>query len=154
MKNQRNAYSDFELSIFFQVSLITKCIFHLASKNAESLNINLNPNQLHVLFTIYHNQGLSQQELAEIVERNKSSIQRTIQSFLKKDLIKLYKDKNDKRKNLIAITPTGEKISLAIKKVIHRTENDIKEILTTEQYEEYLTLTKALAEKLNNKILN
>lgn len=71
----------FANSFYFHVYQINTSIISLTSKLIEDLNLELNPTQLPVLVTIYLREGLTQQELSKTLFRDKSSIQRTIQSF-------------------------------------------------------------------------
>lgn len=137
-----------ENTLFFQVHRINKSIASLASEHIEQLNLDLSPLQLHVLLTIYNHDGLSQQFLAKTLYRDKSSIQRTVQSFIKKEFIFLEPDPNDGRKKIIKTTVKGDEIGALIRDILIKVEEELKELFQSHPYEKHLESIELIADIL------
>lgn len=142
-------FSGAENTLFFQVHRINKSIASLASEHIEQLNLDLSPLQLHVLLTIYNHDGLSQQYLAKVLYRDKSSIQRTIQSFIKKELIYLESNPDDGRKKIIKTTKKGEEIGALIRNILIKVEDELKALFQSHDYDEHLESIKLIADILS-----
>lgn len=70
-------------------------------------NILVTPEQWMVLLSLYHNDGITQQELAARTNRDKPGITRLINNLEKQYLVVRMADKTDRRINLISITKAG-----------------------------------------------
>ena len=64
-----------------------------------------------VLIIVYYRGVLCQQEIANILGRDKSSVQRTIVALVRDGYLKTETDKIDRRRNLITLTGTGYSIT-------------------------------------------
>lgn len=147
-ESSNKIFSGAENTLFFQVHRINKSIASLASEHIEQLNLDLSPLQLHVLLTIYNHDGLSQQFLAKVLYRDKSSIQRTVQSFIKKDLIFLESDPKDARKKIIKTTEKGEEIGALIRNILIKVEDELKDLFQSHEYEKHLESIELIADIL------
>ena len=69
--------------------------------------------QMGVLYFISRNSGkkdMIQQDIAEIMDKNKSAVLRSIDILEQKDFVKRVPAPGDRRKNVIALTEAGKKI--------------------------------------------
>lgn len=140
----------FANSFYFHVYQINTCIISLTSKLIEDLKLELNPTQLPVLVTIYLREGLTQQELSKTLFRDKSSIQRTIQSFLKKGLVQSISDPEDGRRKIIKTTKEGSILGAQIQDVLIKVEKEIQTLLEVEgDYSTPFRSIKTIATILN-----
>ena len=105
----------------------------------EDLSFGLYP----LLITISHNEGIIQEQLAQIFHLNESTITRNLKKLEDKGLIEKVKDK---RKKIIKITPKGEKTA---RKVMDFDEKWDKQLnLTDEEYEYFLKILRKITEDL------
>lgn len=84
--------------------------------------------------------GLVQNELAFITNRNKTTLTRLINSMEKKNLVARIPSKNDSRKNLIFLTKNGKELFLKIKPVILQCIEKMQAGLTKEEKEFFIEI--------------
>lgn len=100
-----------EQSVIFHLGHLTKIVNNKANHIFQNAGYQVRIEQVPVLMTLYYNGNLSQQELANLVGRDKSSIQRTVVTLCKNRLIKIDSDWADKRKNIVVLTDSGRQLS-------------------------------------------
>lgn len=79
-------------------------------KNFRNANLEITIEQWTVLYHLWKEDCLSQQELCTRTYRDKPSITRLIDNLEKQKLVKRALHKNDKRINLICLTEAGKKL--------------------------------------------
>lgn len=67
--------------------------------------------QLHILMCVHEQGVVCQQEIADILRRDKSSVQRSVVILKENGLIEITKCKSDKRRNLLSLTDLGRDVS-------------------------------------------
>ncbi|MGQ1947561.1 MarR family winged helix-turn-helix transcriptional regulator [Geofilum sp. OHC36d9] len=73
-------------------------------------NVDLCLGQYIMLAQIYLNESVSQQELADHLQADKSAVMRQINTLIEKDYVKRRVNQQDKRKKNLILTPGGHKI--------------------------------------------
>lgn len=91
-----------EIAVYVNIlnSRIKKCFFDKLQENG----INITPEQFLVLDILWEEQPLSQQKIADIIQKDKNSVTKIIDSLEKKNLVQRVVDKNDRRINKIELT--------------------------------------------------
>lgn len=79
-----------------------------------------------------------QKDMAEFLGKDKSSILRLIDSLEEKNLIRRVVDKNDRRKNYLMVTKTGERVIKAYQEIGSGMISEIQEGLTETQLQNFL----------------
>ena len=69
--------------------------------------INMTPEQYLVMDILWDKQSISQQQIADIIKKDKNSVTKFIDSLEKNNLVKRTVDKSDRRVNKIELTPQG-----------------------------------------------
>ncbi|GAA4307259.1 MarR family winged helix-turn-helix transcriptional regulator [Compostibacter hankyongensis] len=64
---------------------------------------------LEIIGLLWRQDGINQQEIADIVSKDKSSVTYLINSLVKRDLVKRVENKDDRRNKQIYLTPRGRK---------------------------------------------
>ena len=77
-------------------------------------NIDLTFEMLQVLIHLWEKQGVNQQELANLLHKDKASMTYLIDNLSKRKLLQRSEDSADRRNKLITLTPAG----LALKSLI------------------------------------
>jgi DNA-binding MarR family transcriptional regulator len=99
--------------------------------NFRKNKIALTKEQWTILGVLWQNDGCSQQTLADKTYRDKPSITRLIDNLEKENLVERRPDANDRRLNLIFLTPKGLEIEKEVIEIVNQTINDaIKGIKT------------------------
>ena len=107
----------------------------------EELSFGLHP----LLIKIYRSNGISQEQLAEALHLNESTITRNLKKLEDKGLIERIKDK---RKKIIKVTPKGGNIAQKVMNYDAMWDEKIKENLTDEEYDNFLRILRKISEDL------
>ena len=135
-------------TFMFQIHRIQKMVFRRGNHLIQEQQLPLQLEQCPILLTVNALEGLSQQEIADITQRDKSSIQRTLVALERKGLLRVVQDPSDKRRNLIYTTDEGKTISLKLKKLFKQVEQDVFAILSTEEQQRAILNIKGIADRL------
>ena len=130
MKFEENSV-DFENSIGPWLGRTVKILEYYLQENFNNHGLDLTKEQMIVLKRLHDKDGLSQNELAFLTLRNKSSLTRLLSKMEKKDYIVRKQCKEDKRINHVYLTSFGEetfkKTKPAIKEMIATMEQNISD---------------------------
>lgn len=91
-----------EIAVYVNIlnSRIKKCFIDKLQENG----INITPEQFLVLDILWEKQSLSQQNIADIIQKDKNSVTKIIDSLEKKQLVRRVMDQKDRRINKIELT--------------------------------------------------
>jgi len=127
--NSEETNNYFDNSIGPWLGKTVKILEYYLQEKFNKYNLDLTKEQMIVLKKLHDKDGLSQNELAFLTLRNKSSLTRLLTKMEKKNYILRRQSSDDKRINLVYITELGEKIFKncmpAIKEMITTTEQNI-----------------------------
>lgn len=125
MKN-KEVVVDFENSINPWLGRTVNILEYNLQERFKAHGLDLTKVQMIVLKKLHDNNGLSQNELAILTLRNKSSLTRLLTKMEKKNYIFRKQFKEDKRINHVFLTETG-------REVFKKTKPIIKEMIDTTQ---------------------
>lgn len=101
----------------------TVAISRRLQKNFKEAGIDVTIEQWSVLYQLWKEDGLSQQQLCEATFRDKPSITRLVDNMEKNGFVQRIGNKKDRRVNEIRLTPAGRKLeeeSMAVaSKTVH-----------------------------------
>jgi len=104
-------------------------------KNFKQANIEITIEQWSVLYHLWKVDGMSQQELCDATFRDKPSITRLVDNLEKLKLVKRNASKEDRRKNLIVLSPEGKELEEHCMVVANTTLNEALSGVTNGQIE-------------------
>ncbi len=145
-----NCYPEMRDTLLFQMHRVHSVMFRVANTLIHEAAVPVKIEQLPVLMTVYDTGKVSQQEVADITSRDKSSIQRTITALKKKGLVQVSGDDSDKRKNILQTTDTGSFIAQQIKNIMKKIEDEIFTAFSSEDRLQTINTIKATADKLES----
>lgn len=97
-----------KINELLSLALTTKEIQHAFKRFMADSNLDIPIESLGILLTIhYSNTDAIQQDIADIVKKDKSAVLRQIDNLEKKNLVQRIIDPNDRRKNIIRTTEEG-----------------------------------------------
>lgn len=132
--NQTIGRAKEEIGLLGLLHLLQSKIAKSANKWITQKEIELKAEQIPVIMIISKNKNITQQEIANQLERDKSSIFRTINSLSSKGLISISKDPDNGRQNFVNMTKKGEELMVEIQKEICEFETTFIEKLTPTNY--------------------
>ena len=104
-------------------------------KNFKQANIEITIEQWSVLYHLWKEDGMSQQQLCDATFRDKPSITRLVDNLEKLKLVKRNASKEDRRKNLIVLSPLGKELEEQCMEIANNTLNEALQGVTNGQIE-------------------
>jgi len=135
----QNLREELKNSLQFKLGAVTKTVFK--KMNAELVNegIPVLAEQLPILMVVYfQEQARTQQDIANILQKDKAGIQRSVQTLHKDGFLKIESDLEDKRKNLISLTPSGKFVCERIQSLAIAFNSQIMEHFTEQEWSTFL----------------
>ena len=96
--------------IAVDINILNCSLIKIFSKELSKNNINLTPEQYLVMDILWDQGTLSQQAIADIIQKDKNSVTQFIDSLEKKGLVSRVVNKNDRRINNIIVSEEGLKL--------------------------------------------
>lgn len=92
------------------INIVNCSLIKYFAKELSSNNINLTPEQYLVMDILWDAEVLSQQAIADIIQKDKNSVTKFIDSLEKKGLVYRQVNKTDRRVNNIVVSEEGMKL--------------------------------------------
>jgi DNA-binding MarR family transcriptional regulator len=102
-------------------------------KKFNTAGLNLTIEQWSVLYHLWKQEGISQQELCNATFRDKPSITRLVDNLERLDLVKRVPSENDRRINLIYLTKQAQKLQEQSMELAEETLNEALETVPAEK---------------------
>ena len=131
------------------ISIIHRTGSSFLSKEFSKFNIG--SGQYMYLIHLYKNDGLSQEELTEILNIDKGTTAKSIKKLETEGFVMRVKDKNDKRINRVYLTPKALEIKDEFLSSINAWENTLTSNLSYAEKEQALTLVKKITYNITHK---
>lgn len=94
----------------FLTGKVSTAISRRLQRNLKFNKLNITSEQWTILYQLWLEEGLTQQELANYTFRDKPSVTRLINNLEKMSLVIRVNDKQDRRSNLIYLTKEGRRL--------------------------------------------
>ena len=104
-------------------------------KNFKQSGVDITIEQWSVLYHLWKEDGMSQQSLCDATFRDKPSITRLVDNLEKLKLVKRVASKDDRRINMIYLTPEAQKLQDQTMEVANQTLNEALAGVTNGQIE-------------------
>lgn len=105
---------------------------------------------LQVLSCLWHEQGISQQILAERIAKDKACLTNLMNNLEKKGYVCRKEDPDDRRNKLVFLTPEGEDFREQIRPVLNQVYVSSERIIGLESIETMLAELKGVDDVLEN----
>lgn len=122
-------------------------------KNFRNRGLEITIEQWSVLYHLWKEDGLSQQELCNRTYRDKPGITRLINKLEKQKLLKRVSHKNDKRINLVRLTEAGKSLQDITHELANETMDEALNGVKKEDIEIVKTVLQRVYENLNTSNL-
>ncbi|MCF2500064.1 MarR family winged helix-turn-helix transcriptional regulator [Dyadobacter chenhuakuii] len=118
-------------SLQFKLGVVTKIVFKKMNAQLVQEGIPVLAEQLPILMVVYFQEhAMTQQEIANLLQKDKAGIQRSVQTLHKDGFLKIESDIEDKRKNLVTLTPSGKFVCERIQAMVIAFDNRVMEHFT------------------------
>ena len=104
-------------------------------KNFKQNNVDITIEQWSVLYHLWKEDGMSQQALCDATFRDKPSITRLVDNLEKLKLVKRVASKDDRRINMIYLTPEAQLLQERTMEIANQTLNEALSGVTNGQIE-------------------
>ena len=144
-----NIKEDMKNSLQFKLGVVTKIVFKKMNAQLVQEGIPVLAEQLPILMVVYFQEhAMTQQEIANLLQKDNAGIQRSVQTLHKDGFLKIESDIEDKRKNLVTLTPSGKFVCERIQAMVIAFDNRVMEHFTDEErktFIDYLDRVAAVA---------
>jgi len=128
-------------SLHVKLGNVTRLIFKKLNSELSLEGIPVLAEQLPVLMVVYFKeQEITQQDIANILQKDKSGILRSVQTLKKDGFLIIESDIEDKRKNLISLTASGKFVCEKIQALAIAFNNQIMEHFSEEERRIFLSM--------------
>lgn len=128
-------------------SRIKKCFFDKLQENG----INITPEQYLVMDILWEKSSISQQNIADIIQKDKNSVTKIIDSLEKKNLVIRLVDKNDRRINKIELTEEGSTLEKITTEVAINFMNDVVKNIDTKDLDTFVNVMRQIKNNLEGE---
>lgn len=118
----------------------------------EGEGYNITPEQFLVIDTLWDEGVLTQQEIANIILKDKNSVVKLIDGLEERNLVRRVSNPNDRRQNLIEVTSYALKIKDDIIELALKAVNHVIKDISKENLEIFLKVLSKMAENMNQNI--
>ena len=143
---------DFENSIGPWLGKTVKILEYHLQELFNDHGLDLTKEQMIVLKRLHNDDGLSQNELAFLTLRNKSSLTRLLTKMEQKEYITRQQSKEDKRINNVYLTQKGKEVFHLTKPVIKKMITKMEKNITTSEKKQIITILKKIQNNFDSKI--
>jgi DNA-binding MarR family transcriptional regulator len=135
-------------NIIFQIGETSKLVHEKVTAIFRKRGFNVTVEQFGVLVLLWYKEGVKQQDIADGLKRNKTTITRIIENMINSNLIVKVPDQLDKRNKLIYLTQKGKALQKEMVEasglVYYQTLNNI----THKDIEKCLVILKQMKKNL------
>lgn len=129
-----NLREDLKNSLQFKLGIVTKLVFKKMNAQLVQEGIPVLAEQLPILMVVYFQEhAMTQQEIANLLQKDKAGIQRSVQTLYKDGFLKIESDVVDKRKNLVTLTASGKFVCERIQALVIAFDNQVMEHFSEEE---------------------
>lgn len=115
-------------------------------------NLPVTAEQGKLMMFISRNEGINQQEIANILMKEKPAITRLLDILEDKNFVVRIPDKTDRRNKLVYLTNAGKVFSEELKPLVLEAMNEAKSVFTEDEFLELKRLLYKLKDGLLRKI--
>ncbi|MDH4943764.1 MarR family transcriptional regulator [Sulfurimonas sp. C5] len=138
-----------ENSIGYQTNLVATMLKTSFTKLLQP-RFGIAAEQFATLKIIDEDQEVTQTQMAEMLGKDKTTVGRSIESLIKKDLLKREDCSLDKRANRISLTPKAKEILEQAVPLAHKVNEAIKAKLSEEELESYFRVLDIILQESKN----
>lgn len=134
-----NLRDELKNSLQFKLGAVTKVVFKKMNSELVNEGIPVLAEQLPILMVVYFQvNAMTQQDIANVLQKDKAGIQRSVQTLHKDGFLKIESDIEDKRKNMISLTASGKFVCERIQTLAIAFNNQIMEHFSEDERKTFI----------------
>lgn len=118
----------------------------------KQYNVGLTPEQFLLIDLLWNQGPMSQQRMADLMQKDKNSITKLVDALEKKGLVKRQKDETDRRSNLLVLTSEAEGLKMGAKQKGISILDSILEGIGEEELKSFLNTLGKLTDNMEFRI--
>ncbi|QOP41130.1 MarR family winged helix-turn-helix transcriptional regulator [Sulfurimonas marina] len=138
-----------ETSIGYQTNLVATILKTSFTKLIQP-RFGIAAEQFATLKIINEEQEISQTKIAELLGKDKTTVGRSIESLIKKGLLKREECYIDKRANRVSLTPEAKEILAGANKIAFQYNEGLKQKITEKELEVYFKVLNTILQESKN----
>jgi len=111
--------------------------------------VDLTPEQFLLVDLLWNHGSMSQQKLADTMQKDKNSITKLVDGLEKKQLVERCKDKSDRRSNLVILTEKAEAMKHGAKEKAISMLEDVIEGISEEELRNFLSTLDKITKNMD-----
>ncbi len=141
---------DPEQSIFLLLKQTSKAFKEKLNRSFIEAGYDVTGEQWRIIRCLWHNDGQTQQNLANVVRTDKTGITRIIDSLEKRDLVMRVPDKTDRRQNLIYLTNKGKALQEKLMQIFVNLSSEIQKDIDPDEFNVFRQVLNKIYHNLTN----
>ncbi|GAE37412.1 MarR family winged helix-turn-helix transcriptional regulator [Halalkalibacter akibai] len=137
-------------SIGYKITNSARLVMNRLNKNFKQNNLPVTHEQWAIMIRLWEEDGLTQNKLATMTNKDSPSISRLVNNLIKNDLVTRIPHPVDKRTNLIFLTANGKKMQEAMIEQAQNTVEQISEGIDPKELEIFLKVLEQIDENLKD----
>ena len=138
-----------EKQLFLFLNIVHNSMKQLMSDSFRKGGFKLSPEQFLVMDTLWDEGVLTQQQIADITMRDKNSIVKLIDGLESRKLVKRISNPEDRRQNLIKVTPYSMKIRDDVETIAYESVYKIIGEISRDDLKLFVRVLAAMERNLN-----
>lgn len=120
------------------------------SRRLDENEIDMTIEQFKVMVVLWKEKSSTQQNIADFVGKDKTSVTRLIAGLEKRSLIQRCTDKTDKRCNLVTLTPQGIALETSTMAILNEASAFVHQNIDPKELEITLRVLQTMCQTLNS----
>jgi len=141
---------DQEQSLFLLIKRTSKAFREKLNNSFTKAGHDVTSEQWRILKCLWYKDGQVQQDLADVVHKDKTCITRIVDAMEKRDLVVRIPDKSDRRQNLIYLTNKGKRLQEELMQIFQQTSLEAQEGIDPKQLEIFKKVLAEIHRNISN----
>lgn len=117
-------------------------------------NIGLTPEQFLTIDILWNQGPMPQYRIADAMQKDKNSVTNLVDALEKKQLVERCRDKNDRRSNLVTLTPKAEAMKDATKQFGISMLDDLLMGIDEKELQSFLATLKKIDKAMDKEVVS
>lgn len=137
-------------SLGYHLTSTARIFTNRLNQNFKEQDFPVTNEQWMIMIHLWEEDGLTQNKLAVLTEKDQPSVSRLIDNMLKRELVKRVPHPEDRRTNLIYLTEKGKKLQVGLITQAQKTINEASNGISEEQFEVFYEVLGQIKQNLIN----